>query len=324
MADIWVYAEVKDKALRHVTYEMVTAARSLADASGECVVAVVAETEVEGVQRLAEFGADHIVLLGDAVEPCETEAAAAMLADLASKRNPSAIMFAHSSFGMDVAPSMAQRLRTVYIPEIVAVGPERRAAVREAYSGKVVETVKIPDEGPAALMTVRPKAIEARVVREGATACETAWTLLSGVDTRQVVKDIVRKVSGRVELTEADRVVAGGRGVGSAEGFATIEELADVLGAAIAASRPVVDEGWLDIQYQVGQTGKAIAPDLYIACGISGSIQHMAGVSASKCIVAINRDPEAEIFKVADYGIVADLFEAVPLLTQELKSVLDA
>ena len=323
MADIWVYAEVKDKALRHVTYEMVTAARSLADASGECVVAVVAETEVEGVQRLAEFGADHIVLLGDAVEPCETEAAAAMLADLASKRGPSAIMFAHSSFGMDVAPSMAQRLGTVYIPEIVAVDSERRAAVREAYSGKVVETVKIPDEGPA-LMTVRPKAIEACVVREGATACETARTLFPGADTRQVVKDIVRKVSGRVELTEADRVVAGGRGVGSAEGFATIEELADVLGAAIAASRPVVDEGWLDIQYQVGQTGKAIAPDLYIACGISGSIQHMAGVSASKCIVAINRDPEAEIFKVADYGIVADLFEAVPLLTQELKSVLDA
>lgn len=324
MADIWVYAEVKDKKLRHVTFEMVSAARALADAAGHDVVAILGETGVEDMQELAAYGADGIVVLADAVDPYETQAAAALLADLAFEHKPAIAMFSHSSFGMDVAPCMAQALGAVYVPEVVAVEAQRSAVVREAYSGKVLETVSVAEGGTPAIVTVRPKAIEAVAVREGASAPEISWAPAGSQAVRQIVKDVARKVSGRVDLTEADRVVAGGRGVGGAEGFKVIEELADVLGAAVGASRPVVDEGWLDIQYQIGQTGKAIAPELYIACGISGSIQHMAGAAASKCIVAINRDPEAEIFEVADYGIVADLFEAVPLLTEELKAALEA
>lgn len=324
MADIWVYAEVNDKALRHVTFEMVSAARLLADAAGQGVVAIVGETGIADTQALATYGADTVVTLGEGIEPYATRAAADFLAALAREHKPALVMFSHSSFGMDVAPCMAQALGAVYVPEIVAIDVQRQAVVREAYSGKVLETVALEHGDAPMLVTVRPKAIEAVAVREEGSAAEVAWAPAGTPAVSQVVKDIVRKVSGRVDLTEADRVVAGGRGVGSAEGFKVVEELADVLGAAVGASRPVVDEGWLDIQYQIGQTGKAIAPELYIACGISGSIQHMAGAAASKCIVAINRDPEAEIFKVADYGIVADLFEAVPLLAQELKAALEA
>lgn len=320
MADIWVYAEVKDGAFRQVTFEMVTAARALADQAGADVAVLVSEAAAD-VQRLAEYGADRIVTLGEGIDPAATQAAAVMLASLAAEQHPAVVLLSHSSFGLDVAPLMAQRLDAVYVPEIVAVADN--GLVREAYSGKVLETVALA-EGACTIATVRPKAIEAVASRAGATAPEIAWALPGAEGVGQIVKDIVRKVSGRVELTEADRVVAGGRGVGGAEGFGIIEELADVLGAAVGASRPVVDEGWLDIQYQIGQTGKAIAPDLYIACGISGSIQHMAGAAGSKCIVAVNRDPEAEIFKVADYGIVGDLFEVVPVLTQEFKAVLSA
>lgn len=324
MSDILVYAEAKDGALRHVTFEMVAAARRLADASGGNVSVIMPEGDSEGEDALAGFGADGIIRLGGAIDPCATESASAMLAELVAAKKPSAVMFAHSSFGFDAAPCLAQEIGSVYIPEVVGVAPSCRALVREAYSGKVLETIDLPEDGPTVVATVRPKAIAAVEVREGRILPEEAWALGSVPAVRQVVKDVVRKVSGRIDLTEADRVVAGGRGVGSADGFGVIEELADVLGAAVGASRPVVDEGWLDIQYQIGQTGKAIAPELYIACGISGSIQHMAGASASKCIVAVNRDPEAEIFKVADYGIVADLFDAVPLLTREFKAVLDA
>lgn len=322
MARIWVVAEVKDHKLRQVSFEMVSAASELAGGSADDVAALVLDAQAEGAGQLAAYGAGTLIRFEGAPGADDGEAVAAGLARLAAEAKPDVILLAHSSLGFDAAPRLAAALGCAYVPEIISVDGDTKTAVRETYSGKIMEESRIVVPGFTVVATVRPKAIAAQAGRPEAACSEEVREWPCAADLRARIAEVVRKVSDRVDLTEADRVVAGGRGVGGAEGFKVIEELADCLGAAIGASRPVVDEGWLDIQYQVGQTGKAIAPSLYIACGISGSIQHMAGASASRCIVAINRDPDADIFKSADYGIVADLFEAVPLLTEEFKKVL--
>lgn len=326
MSGVWVGLETNNGELRSVAFEMLTAARRLADASGAQVCALVwGEGAQDSAKALGECGADSVVVVelsGDAsARPAEVSAA---LAQLAAEQKPSVVLLADGAFSRSVAPALAQKLSASFVADVIDVAfDEKPVFTRLPYSGKVIERVAPTDASALTIASIRPKAFEAAQPEEGRTA-GVSTLAASPVAAARVLQDVVRAVSERVDLSEADVVVSGGRGLKGPEGFKVLEELADVLGAAIGASRPAIDEGWIDAQYQVGQTGKTVAPSLYIACGISGSIQHMAGISASKYIVAINKDPEAEIFAQADYGIVADLFEAVPLLTQQMRDMLQA
>lgn len=326
MSGVWVGLETNNGELRSVAFEMLTAARRLADASGAQVCALVwGEGAQDSAKALGECGADSVVVVelsSDAsARPAEVSAA---LAQLAAEQNPSVLLLADGAFSRSVAPALAQKLSASFVADVIDVAFDGKPVfTRLPYSGKVIERVAPTDASAFTIASIRPKAFEAAQPEEGRTAGVSTFAA-SPVAAARVLQDVVRAVSERVDLSEADIVVSGGRGLKGPEGFKVLEELADVLGAAIGASRPAIDEGWIDAQYQVGQTGKTVAPSLYIACGISGSIQHMAGISASKYIVAINKDPEAEIFAQADYGIVADLFEAVPLLTQQMRDMLQA
>jgi electron transfer flavoprotein alpha subunit len=243
----------------------------------------------------------------------------AFLAVVESEK-PEGIVFGHTALGKDLSPKVASKLNTGLISDATGVEVEGGNLVftRPIYSGKAFEK-KIVTDG-IIFASIRPNnipSLEADESRSGDVSSVSADIK----DLRTIIKDVVRKATEGVDLSEAKIIVSGGRGVKSADGFEPLKELAAVLGGAVGASRGACDADYCDYSLQIGQTGKVVTPDLYIACGISGAIQHLAGMSNSKVIVAINKDPEANIFKVADYGIVGDLFEVVPLLTEEFKKL---
>jgi len=324
MAGVLVFADQKGGNFRQVIFEMLGEGKKIAQNLGEELQAVVAGENVGSCSGpLGEAGADKVFLIENAqLASYTTDGYSKALAELVNQEKPSVILMAHNAIGKDLAPALAQKLGAGLATDVVAVELDNGIRFkRPIYAGKAFSHVKFT-AGPI-IITVRPKAFEPAAREAGRTANVVAFAAsVSAGDIRQIIKDVISKASGRVQLTEADVVVSGGRGVKSADGFKVIEELADVLGAAVGASRAAVDEGWMEGQYQVGQTGKVVAPTLYIACGISGAIQHVAGISSSKFIVAVNKDPEADIFKIADYGIVGDLFQVVPILTQEFKKAL--
>jgi electron transfer flavoprotein alpha subunit len=243
---------------------------------------------------------------------------AGVLEQLCRQHNPSAVVLSATALGKDLGATLAARLETAILPDCTAIEFESGELVctRPIYAGKALSRVKASGQSPLVL-TMRPRSVEMQA-ETGSTGAVIKADL-KPAELRSRVAEVVKVVTKTVELTEADIIVSGGRGMKGPENYVILEELASVINAAVGASRAAVDAGWRDHQFQVGQTGKVVSPTIYIACGISGAIQHLVGMINSKCIVAINKDPEANIMKVADYGLVGDLFQIVPMLTAEFR-----
>ncbi|HOD36103.1 MAG TPA: electron transfer flavoprotein subunit alpha/FixB family protein [Syntrophales bacterium] len=320
---VWIVAELRDGAYRKVSFEIASAARKLADQLGEEVGAVVCGSGVEGkAAELGKYGVDKVYVADNpALEPYTTDAHAAAVAKIVKEKDPAILLLGASVQGKDLSARLAGKLATGLATDCTALRIDggKLVAVRPMYAGKCfgeVMTSSFPQ-----MATLRPN-VFAIVESAKAGAVEKFDPALDAGQLKTKVADIQKDVSGKIELTEANIIVSGGRGMKGPENFPILEELAKVLGAAVGASRAAVDAGWRPQTDQVGQTGKTVSPNLYIACGISGAIQHLAGMSSSKFIVAVNKDPEAPIFQRADYGIVDDLFKVVPEMTAAAKKLL--
>ncbi|MDQ0298627.1 electron transfer flavoprotein alpha subunit [Salibacterium salarium] len=315
-----VVGEVKDNTLRHVSFETIAAAMNIAD-GGEIVGVLFGENLTSHAKAMIHYGADRIITVErEELADYTTDAYSQAFLQVYEQEKPNGIILAHTSVGKDLAPRLAAKLNNGLVSDVVAIENDSGTPVftRPIYSGKAFEK-KIMEEG-IIFATIRPNNIPARTEDLSRTGTITSMDV-ELKDLRTTIKEVVKKTTDGVDLAEANIIVAGGRGVKSAEGFKPLEQLADVLGAAIGASRGACDAEYCEYSLQIGQTGKVVTPDLYIAAGISGAIQHLAGMSNAKVIVAINKDPEAPIFDVADYGIVGDLFEVIPMLTEECKNV---
>jgi electron transfer flavoprotein alpha subunit len=319
-------AEQRNGTFRKATYEVVSEGRRLADQlSGELFV-VLLGSGMNGLSaELAHYGVDK-VLIGDneIFKNYSSEGYTKTIVETAKRADPEIILLPASSFGKDLGPRLAAHLDVGLATDCVKLKFEngKLHAIRPMYAGKILAEHQLLASPQMA--SLRPNNFPVLQPDTSKTAAvENISVPVSADDLKAFVKEFVSGEGGKIELTEANIIVSGGRGMKGPENYKILEELADVLGAAVGASRSAVDAGWRPHSDQVGQTGKTVSPNLYIACGISGAIQHLAGMSSSKCIVAINKDPEAPIFQRTDYGIVGDLFEVVPKLTEEFKKIIE-
>lgn len=318
---ILVIGEARDGVLRNATFESIAAARKI-DPDKEVVGVLCGDSGLEAqAQEMIYYGADSVITIEhDDLKTYTSEGYGQAVLAVIEEETPYAIVMGHTAIGKDLTPKIASRLEIGLISDAVDIELDGDTAVftRPIYSGKAFEKKAITDG--VIFATVRPNNI-AMLERDESRTGDITQKDVEISNIRTVIKDVIRKAAEGVDMSEASVVIAGGRGVKSADGFKPLYELADVLGGAVGASRGACDADYCDYSLQIGQTGKVVTPDLYIAVGISGAIQHLAGMSNSKVIVAINSDPEANIFNIADYGIVGDLFEVVPLLTEEIKNL---
>ena len=321
MTAVLAVLEARDGALRKVSYETITAARRLADAlSGEVHAVTLTSAAAAGSDRVGAYGADKALTLTNAAfARYAPEGMARAVADHAKSGGYACVVVAATATGKDLAPRIAARLGVSLASDVTDAAFEGGTllATRPVYAGKALLKVKVSG---AVVVSVRPNVFTA-VERPRAGTAETVAVDVSA--GRVTVKEVKAAAAGTLDVAEAPIVISGGRGLKEPGNFKVLEELAQAFGgrAAVGASRAVVDAGWRPHADQVGQTGKTVSPSLYIAVGISGAIQHLAGMRTSKVIVAINKDKDAPIFKVADYGIVGDLFEIVPKLAEEVKKL---
>ncbi|MCH7322305.1 electron transfer flavoprotein subunit alpha/FixB family protein [Solibacillus sp. MA9] len=317
---VLVLGEVREGSLRNVSFEAIAAGSKIAD-GGEIVGLLVGDAVADLANELIAYGASRVVTVEHPhLKNYTSDGYSQAILAVVEKEKPEAIVFGHTSLGKDLSPKIASRLQSGLVSDVTEIegAGDDTVFIRPIYSGKAFEKVKIKDG--VIFATIRPNNIAPLEKNAGRSGDVSAVTV-DITNLRTVIKEVVRKSTEGVDLSEAKVVVAGGRGVKSEEGFEPLKELANLLGGAVGASRGACDAEYCDYSLQIGQTGKVVTPDLYIAAGISGAIQHLAGMSNSKVIVAINKDPEANIFKVADYGIVGDLFEVIPLLIEEFKAL---
>ena len=323
--NLWVFIETEEGKAKSVGFELLTPGRELADKQNEKLVAVVIGQNVEGVAKEAiAYGADEVLLVeGDEYYNYNTDTFAYALEELVKKYKPSTVLIGATNNGRDIGPRVACRLKTGLTADCTNLGIDEESGnmawTRPAFGGNLMATILCPNSRPQ-MGTVRPGVFKKSTKDEanpGEIIREDIHLEADKVRTKLLER--IKEVSESVNLEEAEIIVSGGRGVGSAENFSYIRDLAEALGGTVGASRAAVDAGWIPHAHQVGQTGKTVAPKIYIACGISGAIQHLAGMSGSDTIIAINKDEDAPIFEVADYGIVGDLFEVIPAFIEEIK-----
>ena len=320
MAGILVFVEQRDSEVRKASQQALSEAKRQGGAGGTVTAVLPGSGVGDTAAGLGAWGAEKVFVADDPnLALYSSEGYAEAVVKAAEQAQPSVIFFAGTAMGRDLAPRVAARLGVGAIPDAVALtlNGDSFSVRRPVYSGKAFAEADTAGKKPQ-VISLRPNVFAAEETGGSAEVVAIDGLALS---IRALVKELVVAAGEELDVAEADIIVSGGRGIKGPENFALIKSLADALGGAVGASRAAVDAGWIDHSHQVGQTGKVVSPSLYVACGISGAIQHLAGMSSSKIIVAINKDPDAPIFKVADYGVVGDLFNVIPPMVEAIKAL---
>jgi electron transfer flavoprotein alpha subunit len=325
---VFVFVQQIDNKVTSVSYELISKGKELAKELETSVTAVLLGFKVDGLcQNLAKYGADKIIIVDDAsLETYMTEPYTHAISEVIKAHKPEIVLFGATAIGRDLAPRVSARLHTGLTADCtkLEIDPETKNLMmtRPAFGGNIMATILCPEHRPQ-MATVRPGVMQKSELIEDAKVPVEQFKLDDIAAHKNVeIMEIIKKTAGKMDIMDAKILISGGRGMGCPENFKLLEDLAHELGGTISSSRACVDAGWVEKDRQVGQTGKTVRPNLYIACGISGAIQHVAGMEESEIIIAINKDPGAPIFEVADYGIVGDVTKILPLFTEQIKKLI--